>query len=46
MVNYNLEDQDNSQHYVVQWDLLAENRQVNNFVPVNFGDDEKVFWRW
>ena len=23
--------------------MLAENRQVNDFVPVNFGDDEKVF---
>ena len=30
------------QHCVVQWGLLAENRQVQNIVPVNFGDDENL----
>ena len=30
------------QHCVVQWVLLAENRQVQNIVPVKFGDDENV----
>ena len=30
------------QHSVVQWGLLAENRQVQNIVPVKFGDDENV----
>ena len=30
------------QHFVVQWGLLAENRQVQNIVPVKFGDDENV----
>ena len=40
MVIYDLET--SSEHYVIQQDLLAENRQVPDFVPVNFGDDEKV----